>query len=104
MTLSGEPASPGTLVTAKSGDKAARFLTLPPWAIYPMKPDACALLTCNLFIFHAHSADRITEALEQRTCRHGGSQRPRAHATSRPASLCCKSPSSAGSRRSTGQS
>ena len=29
-----------------------------------MKPDACALLTCNLFIFHAHSADRITEALE----------------------------------------
>ena len=29
-----------------------------------MKPDACALLTCNLFTFHAHSADRITEALE----------------------------------------
>ena len=24
----------GTFVTAKSGDKAARFLTLPPWAIY----------------------------------------------------------------------
>ena len=54
----------GTSVTAKSGDKAARFLTLLPWAIYPMKPDACALLICNLFIFHAHSADRITEALE----------------------------------------
>jgi hypothetical protein len=32
----------GTFVTAKSGDKAARFLTLLPWAIYPMKPDACA--------------------------------------------------------------
>jgi hypothetical protein len=30
-----------------------------------MKPDACALLICNLFIFHAHiSADRIIEALE----------------------------------------
>ena len=29
-----------------------------------MKPDACALLICNLFIFHAHSADQITEALE----------------------------------------
>ena len=53
-----------TFATARSGDKAARFLTLPPWAIYPMKPDACALLTCNLLIFHAHSADRITEALE----------------------------------------
>jgi hypothetical protein len=53
-----------TFVTAKSGDKAARFLALPPWAIYPMKPDACALLTCNLLIFHAHPADRITEALE----------------------------------------
>jgi hypothetical protein len=54
----------GTFVTAKGGDKAARFLTLLPWAIYPMKPDACALLICNLFIFHAHSADRITEVLE----------------------------------------
>ena len=55
----------GTFVTAKSGDKAARFPTLLPWAIYPMKPDACALLICNLFIFHAHiSADRIIEALE----------------------------------------
>ena len=53
-----------TFATARSGDKAARFLTLPPWATYPMKPDACALLTCNLLIFHAHSADRITEALE----------------------------------------
>ena len=29
-------------MTAKSGDKAARFLTLLPWAIYPMKPDRCA--------------------------------------------------------------
>jgi hypothetical protein len=29
-----------------------------------MKPDACAFLICNLFIFHAHSADRITEALK----------------------------------------
>jgi hypothetical protein len=27
-------------VTAKSGDKAAHFPTLLPWAIYPMKPDA----------------------------------------------------------------
>jgi hypothetical protein len=33
-------------------------------ALYPMKPDACALLICNLFILHAHSADRITEGLE----------------------------------------
>jgi hypothetical protein len=30
-----------------------------------MKPDARALLICNLFIFHAHiSADRIIEALD----------------------------------------
>ena len=27
----------GTFVTAKNGDKAACFLTPPPWAIYPMK-------------------------------------------------------------------
>jgi hypothetical protein len=55
----------GPFVTAKSGDKAARFPTLPPWAIYPLEPDTCARLICNLFIFHAHlSAGRLIEALE----------------------------------------
>jgi hypothetical protein len=51
-------------VTVKSGDKAARFPTLPPWAIYPLEPDTCARMICNLFIFHAHiSASQIIDAL-----------------------------------------
>jgi hypothetical protein len=54
----------GPFVTVKSGDKAARFPTLPPWAIYPLEPAICARMICNLFIFHAHiSASQIIDAL-----------------------------------------
>jgi hypothetical protein len=52
-------------ITAKSGDKAARFPTLPPWAIYPLAADVCAGLICNQFIFHAHvTAERLIQVLE----------------------------------------